>query len=87
MTQALLLVMGSISAAMPVIAAIFGCVVTSFFLAVNRLRKEMVVRLQLQSYMCQPASIPQAHNLEYSTHGKDWGSSSSHYMACLHTVA
>ncbi len=42
-TQALLLVMGSISAAMPVIAAIFGCVVTSFFFAVNRLRKEMVV--------------------------------------------
>lgn len=43
-TQALLLVMGSISAAMPVIAAIFGCVVTSFFFAVNGLRKEMMVR-------------------------------------------
>ena len=43
MTQALLLVMGSISAAMPVIAAIFGCVVTSFFFAVNGLQKEMVV--------------------------------------------
>lgn len=42
-TQALLLVMGSISAAMPVIAAIFGCVVTSFFFAVNGLQKEMVV--------------------------------------------
>lgn len=53
MTQALLLVMGSISAAMPVIAAIFGCVVTSFFFAVNRLRKEMVVSLHLISCMCK----------------------------------
>ena len=44
MTQALLLALGSISAAMPVIAAIFGGVVTSFFFAVNGLRKEMVVR-------------------------------------------
>ncbi|CAL8465241.1 g4776 [Coccomyxa elongata] len=41
-TQALLLALGSISAAMPVIAAIFGGVVTSFFFAVNGLRKEMV---------------------------------------------
>ena len=44
MTQALLLALGSISAAMPVIAAVFGGVVTSFFFAVNGLRKEMVVR-------------------------------------------
>ena len=42
-TQALLLFYGSISAAMPVIAGIFGCVVTSFFFAVNGLRKEMLV--------------------------------------------
>jgi ATP/ADP translocase len=42
-TQALLLAVGSISSAMPVIAAIFATVVASFFVAVNGLRKEMVV--------------------------------------------
>ena len=42
-TQALLLGCGSIGGAMPATAAIFGAVVASFFLAVNGLRKEMVV--------------------------------------------
>ena len=46
-TQALLLFYGSISAAMPVIAGIFGCVVTSFFFAVNGLRKEMLVSIAI----------------------------------------
>ena len=55
-TQALLLVMGSISAAMPVIAAIFGCVVTAFFFAVNRLRKEMVVSSDLDRPSSHSAS-------------------------------
>lgn len=53
-TQALLLALGSISAAMPMIAAIFGGVVTSFFFAVNGLRKEMVVRapnLAMNTYL------------------------------------
>ena len=42
-TQALLLVLGSIQAAMPVIAGVFGAVVTAWLLAVNRLGKEMLV--------------------------------------------
>ena len=42
-TQALLLCFGSISAAMPVLAGTFACVVTAFFFAVNGLRKEMLV--------------------------------------------
>ena len=43
-TQALLLLCGSISRAVPLTAAIFGAVVTSFFFAVNGLRREMAVR-------------------------------------------
>ena len=43
-TQALLLLCGSISAAMPLTAAIFGAVVTSFFFAVSGLHREMAVR-------------------------------------------
>ena len=49
-TQALLLGCGSISRAMPATAAIFGVVVASFFVAVNGLRREMVVRPHSQKH-------------------------------------
>ena len=59
-TQALLLFYGSISAAMPVIAGIFGCVVTSFFFAVNGLRKEMLVGVAIVPCQrdCSPLLLP-----------------------------
>ncbi len=67
MTQALLLALGSISAAMPVIAAVFGGVVTSFFFAVNGLRKEMVVRALSPSHTCFPSGF---RGLSYTTYLK-----------------
>ncbi len=42
-TQALLLITGSISAAMPVIAAVFGVVITSWLFAVTKLGQQMAV--------------------------------------------
>ena len=51
-TQALLLCCGSINAAMPLTAATFGAVVTSFYFAVNGLRKEMAVRRSCLALLC-----------------------------------
>jgi AAA family ATP:ADP antiporter len=42
-TQALLLITGSISAAMPVIAAVFGVVIASWLFAVGKLGQQMAV--------------------------------------------
>ena len=42
-TQALLILMGSITAAMPVIATVFGVVIASWLFAVTRLGKQMAV--------------------------------------------
>ena len=43
-TQALLIVTGSITAAMPVIASVFGVVIASWLFAVTRLGRQMAVR-------------------------------------------
>lgn len=42
-TQALLLVTGSITAAMPIIASVFGVVIASWLFAVGRLGRQMAV--------------------------------------------
>ena len=42
-TQALLIVTGSITAAMPVIASVFGVVIASWLFAVTRLGRQMAV--------------------------------------------
>ena len=59
-TQALLLLCGSISGAMPLTAAIFGAVVTSFFFAVSGLHREMAVRT------AYPLVTPAVHTLTSS---------------------
>ena len=54
-TQALLLITGSISAAMPVIAAVFTAVIASWLFAVTKLGQQMAVRYLL-SHLGPPKS-------------------------------
>ena len=53
-TQALLLITGSISAAMPVIAAVFTAVIASWLFAVTKLGQQMAVRFNLPP----PSGLP-----------------------------